>query len=170
LNRKIDLITIGEIVKTRGLRGCMKVISLVDTGDISAGLKFVYIQDNSGQKKSYNLRKIDISGKFLFIELETVDDVDLAKTFVGCKILISRDMLEELPEGEYYWRDIIGLDVYSEGGKHLGKIESVFPTGSNDVYVCKGEEREILLPAIADVIKLIDIDRKIMNVKLMEGL
>jgi len=170
LNKKMDFITIGEIVKTRGLRGCMKVLSFVDTQDISAELEFVYTQDNSGQKKLYNLRKIDISGKFLFVELDGIDDVDLAKTFVGCKIVIPGNMLKELPEGEYYWKDIIGLDVYSEEGKLLGQIESVFPTGSNDVYVCKGGEREILLPAIADVIKSIDIDRKIMNVKLIEGL
>jgi len=166
----MDLITIGEIVKTRGLRGCMKVVSFVDTNDISAELKFVYIQNNSEQKKLYNLRKIDISGKFLFIELDSIDDVELAKTFVGCKVVIPGDMFKELPEGEYYWRDIIGLNVYTEEGKLLGQIESVFPTGSNDVYVCKGRDREILLPAIADVIKLIDIERKIMNVKLMEGL
>ena len=169
MNRKMDLITIGEIVKTRGLRGCMKVVSFVDTQDISAELKFVYIQDNSEQKKLYNLRKIDISGKFLFIELDSIDDVELAKTFVGCKVVIPGDMFKELPEGEYYWRDIIGMNVYTEEGKLLGQIESVFPTGSNDVYVCKGGDREILLPAIADVIKLIDIDRKVMNVKLMEG-
>ena len=170
MNRKMDFITIGEIVKTRGLRGCMKMLSFVDTSDISAELEFVYIQDNFEQKKLYNLRKIDISGRFLFIELDTIDDVDLAKTFVGCKIVIPGNLFKELPEGEYYWRDIIGLNVYNEEGKLLGRIESVFPTGSNDVYVCKGGEREILIPAIADVIKLIDIDRKVMNVKLMEGL
>jgi 16S rRNA processing protein RimM len=166
----MNLFAIGEIVKTRGLRGCMKVLSFVDTQDISAELEFVYIQDNSGQKKLYNLRKIEFSGKFLFIELDTIDDVDLAKTFVGCKIVIPRNMLKELPPGEYYWRDIIGLDVYTEEGKLLGRIESVFPTGSNDVYVCKGGQGEILLPAIPDVIKSIDIDRRVMNVKLMKGL
>ena len=170
MNRKMDLITIGEIVKTRGLRGCMKVVSFVDTSDISSELEFVYIQDHSEQKKLYNIRKVDISGKFLFIELDSIDDVELAKTFVGCKVVIPGDMFKELPQGEYYWRDIIGLNVYTEDGKLLGQIESVFPTGSNDVYVCKGGDREILLPAIADVIKLIDIDRKVMNVKLMEGL
>ena len=96
----MNLFAIGEIVKTRGLRGCMKVVSFVDAKDISAELEFVYIQDNSGQKKLYNLRKIDISGKFLFIELDAIDDVDLAKTFVGCKIVIPRNMLKELPQGE----------------------------------------------------------------------
>jgi 16S rRNA processing protein RimM len=79
-------------------------------------------------------------------------------------------MLKELPPGEYYWRDIIGLDVYTEEGKLLGRIESVFPTGSNDVYVCKGGQREILLPAIVDVIRQIDINRRVMTVRLLEGL
>jgi 16S rRNA processing protein RimM len=79
-------------------------------------------------------------------------------------------MQEKLPEGEYYWRDIIGLDVYDEDDKYIGKIESVFPTGSNDVYVCKGEEREILLPAIADVIRKIDVNHRVMIVRLLEGL
>src|ERR1035437_8273018 len=125
----MDFITIGEIVKTRGIRGCMKVLSFVDTQDISAELEFVYTQDNSGQKKLYNLRKIDISGKFLFVELDGIGDVDLAKAFGGCKIVIPGNMLKELSEGEYYWKDIIGLDVYSEEGKLLGQIESVFPTG-----------------------------------------
>ena len=146
------------------------MLSFVDTADISTELEFVYVQDNLGQKKPYTLSKIDISGKFLFIELDTIDNVDLAKAFVGSKIVIPRSMLKELPDGEYYWRDIIGLNVYNEEGKLLGWIESVFPTGSNDVYVCKGEEREILLPAIAEVIQFIDIDKQVMKVKLMEGL
>ena len=90
MNSKADFITIGEVIKTRGLRGCMKVLSFVDTPDISAELESVYIQDNSEQKKIYTIRKIDISGKFLFIELDTIDNVDMAKTFVGCKIVIPR--------------------------------------------------------------------------------
>ena len=102
--------------------------------------------------------------------MEEITDVEAAKDLVGCKVYLPKDILEKLPEGEYYSQDIIGLDVYSEEGNYIGKIESVFPTGSNDVYVCRGEEREILLPAIAEVIKRIDINNRIMTVKLMEGL
>ena len=68
--------------------------------------------------------------------------MESAKTFVGCKVYLPKDILKKLPEGEYYWQDIIGLDVYSEDGKYIGKIESIFPTGSNDVYVCKGEKEK----------------------------
>jgi 16S rRNA processing protein RimM len=163
------LVVIGEIVKTRGLRGCVKVVAQIDTQSILAGLESVCLEDVLGKKKHFNLRKFEVSGKFLFLELENIIDIDAAKSLIGSKVLISEDMLEILQDGEYYWRDIIGLDVYSEDGKHLGRIESVFPTGSNDVYVCSGE-REILLPAIADVIKTIDLDKRIMTVNLLEGL
>jgi 16S rRNA processing protein RimM len=165
----MDLFIIGEVVKTRGLRGCMKVLAQVETQNIVAGLDVIYLQDIQGQKKHYRLRKLEISGKFLFIELEDICDVDSARALVGCKVLIPANMLEDLPAGEYYWRDIIGLAVYDENGKYLGRIESIFPTGSNDVYVCKGD-REILLPAIADVVMQIDLVKSVMTVKLLEGL
>ena len=166
----MDLFAIGEIVKTRGLRGCLKVLCCLETNNAFTELEFVYIEISSGQKKCFVLRKIDVSGKILFVELEGIPDVESAQALVGCKVFLPEDMQEKLPEGEYYWRDIIGLDVYSEDDKYIGKIESVFPTGSNDVYVCKGEEREILLPAIAEVIRQIDLNRHVMTVRLLEGL
>jgi 16S rRNA processing protein RimM len=166
----MDLFAIGEIVKTRGLRGCLKVLCYVETKNTFSDLKFVYIEQTSGQKNRFELKKIDVSGNILFVELEGIPDVESAKAFVGCKVFLPEDMQEKLPEGEYYWRDIIGLDVYSEDDKYIGKIESVFPTGSNDVYVCKQAEREILLPAIADVIRKIDVNRRVMIVRLLEGL
>ncbi len=165
----MNLFVIGEIVKTRGLHGCLKVLCYVETKNTLDKLKFVYIENNSGQKDRFGLRKIDVSGKILFVELEDISNVKSAQALVGCKVFLPEDMLEELPEGEYYWRDIIGLDVYTEEGKCIGKIESVFPTGSNDIYVCKGE-REILLPAIAEVIRNIDVNRRVMTVRLLEGL
>ena len=85
-------------------------------------------------------------------------------------MLIPADKLGDLPEGEYYWRDMIGLKVVTEEGRILGVIEAIFPTGSNDVYVCSGGEREVLLPGIADVIRKIDINRGMMVVRLLQGL
>ncbi|MEN6624451.1 MAG: ribosome maturation factor RimM [Smithella sp.] len=165
----MDLIVIGEIVKTRGLRGCLKVLTQMELENIIVSLKFVYLEDVLGQRKSHDIQGFSTAGKFAFLELKDVVDIETAQTLVGYKVLIPEGKLKDLPEGEYYWRDVIGLDVYDDKGKYLGRIESIFQTGSNDVYVCHGE-REILLPAIADVIKLIDIEKKIMTVRLLEGL
>jgi 16S rRNA processing protein RimM len=85
-------------------------------------------------------------------------------------VLIPSDRLRKLPEGEYYWRDIIGLEVFTGDNQKLGKIEKIFQAGSNHIYVCTGGEREILLPAIEDVIKQINLEKRIMIVELLEGL
>jgi 16S rRNA processing protein RimM len=168
----MDFFAVGQIVKTRGLRGCLKVISFVQTQNIFTGLKDIYIEKRSGagQKNKYIIRKIDISGKFLFIELEEIDNLVSAEHLIGAIIFLPKSLLPKLPQGEYYWQDIIGINVVGEDGENLGKIESIFPTGSNDVYVCKENRREILLPATSEVIKKIDMANRVMKVKLPKGL
>jgi len=166
----MDLFVFGEIVKTHGLKGCLKALSFLESQNILDGLDFVYLESKSGQKCRYEIKTIDPKGKFLFLELADISDVDLAQTLVGSKLLLPREMLGDLPEDEYYWRDIIGLDVYTPEGRHLGRIESIFPTGSNDVYVCRGTYGELLIPAIADAIDKIDLVARRIIVRSLEGL
>lgn len=166
----MDLFIFGEIVKTRGLRGCVKVLSFLESHDILDGLDLVYLESKSGKKSRHEIKKIDFAGKFLFIELKGISDLDAAQALVGSKLLLPRDLLAVLPEDEYYWSDIIGLEAYTLEGRHLGRIESIFPTGSNDVYVCRGEDGEFLIPAIADAIVRIDLAGRRITVRLLEGL
>ncbi len=160
----------GEIVKTRGLRGCVKALSFLESQTIVERLDFVYLESKSGLKSRYAIHKITSSGKFLFLEFTGVSNVEAASALVGSKLLMPRDLLGDLQEGEYYWQDIIGLDVYGEDDCHLGRVETIFPTGSNDVYVCRGGGKEILIPAIADVIIRINLEERKMIIRLLEGL
>lgn len=166
----MDLFVFGEIVKTRGLRGCVKVLSYLENQNILPELDFLYLEETSGQKIRYEIDKIDNSGRFLFIELKGVADINAAQKLVGSKLLLPRDLMEALPDGEYYWQDVIGLDVYTLEGRHLGRVASIFPTGSNDVYVCRGADGEVLIPAISDVVERIDLLSRKMIVKSLEGL
>ena len=93
----MDLFAIGEIVKTRGLRGCLKVLCYVETKNTFSDLKFVYIEQTSGQKNRFELKKIDVSGNILFVELEGIPDVESARAFVGRKVFLPEDMQEKLP-------------------------------------------------------------------------
>jgi 16S rRNA processing protein RimM len=161
---------IGKIVKSCGLKGRMKVVSYLGSNDKLQNLDEIYIAQGTEQKGPFKLKDIRSRGKSFFLEIEGVEDLQSAKALIGCQVLIPADKLEELPEGEYYWRDMIGLKVVTEEGRFLGVIETIFSTGSNDVYVCSGGEREVLLPGIADVIRKIDIDRGMMVVRLLEGL
>lgn len=166
----MDLFVFGEIVKTHGLKGCLKALSFLESQNILDGLDFVYLESKSGQKNRYAIKAINPKGKFLFLEFAGISDVDAAQTLVGSKLLLPRDMLDDLPDGEYYWQDIIGLDVYTAEGRHLGRIESIFPTGSNDVYVCRGPHEELLIPATADAVDKIDLISRRIIVKSLEGL
>lgn len=166
----MNLFVAGEIIKTRGLRGCVKVLTFLESPDIFNRLDFAFVEVSPGQKTRFGLRKVDFSGKFVFMELDGVSDVDAARKMVGCKVLLPRDQLGELAQDEYFWSDIVGLTVCDEQLGELGTITSVFPTGSNDVYVCQGGSREIMIPALAHVILKIDLEQGVMTVRLPEGL
>jgi len=166
----MDLFVFGEIVKTRGLHGCLKALSFLESSELLEGLTFAYLESPSGRKSRHEIKKINSTGKFLFLEIKDIADVDAARAFVGCKLLLPREMLEPLPADEYYWHDIIGLDVYTPAGRHLGRIESIFPTGAHDVYVCRGDAGEILIPATAGVVEQVDVAGKKMIINPLEGL
>ena len=165
-----DFIEIGEIVKPQGVRGCMKALSYLESVGVLEGLDALLVRKAGEAAASYRPRKIEARKNFLFLELEGIDEMDAARKLVGGRILVPSNRLKKLPEGEYYWRDLIGLKVVTDAGEALGTVESIFPTGSNDVYVCRGGSREILLPAIGDVIREIDLEKWVMVVRLLEGL
>ncbi len=161
---------IGEIVKSHGLKGRMKATSYIERGEEFVSLRKVLIAKENKEPREYAVRKITPHRTFFFLELESVDTLESAEALIGSRVLVPESERLELPGDEYYWRDLLGLRVITEEGRLLGHIESIFPTGSNDVYVCGGGEREILLPAISEVILNIDLEKKEMVVRMLEGL
>ncbi len=163
------LLAIGKIVKVHGLKGAMKVKSYVESNKILENLKKVRIGLDKGPEP-FAIKKTRTAKNSFLVELAGVETAEAAEKLIGRELLIPPDQLESLPEGEYYWKDLIGLKVRTEAGEFLGEIEIVFATGSNDVYVCRGKEREILLPATAEVVREIDLEKGEMIVRLLEGL
>lgn len=118
----------------------------------------------------FRVTAVRYTKRAISLDLEGVNDAASSSALVGFHIYVPAESLDELQRDEYYWRDILGLDVITEEGQILGQIEDIIPTGSNDVYVCAGGEREILLPAIEDVIRRVDIEKGVLVVRLLEGL
>jgi 16S rRNA processing protein RimM len=170
LNELMELLEIGKIVRCHGLKGRVKAVSYMESEDNLQSLDEVFIKQADGQTNPYSLKHIKKQKHNFILTLKGIDDAEAAKSLLGCTVLMPAAKLVKLPEGEYYWRELIGLDVITEEGRFLGKIKEIFPTGSNDVYICGGGEREILLPAIADVIRTINTKKGMMVVRLMEGL
>lgn len=118
----------------------------------------------------YIIKSINVKGRNLTISLDGIDSIEASEAIAGHFLYLPRQWLPPLDEDEYYWSDIIGLDVMSEDGKKLGVVTAIIPTGSNDVYVCEGSGGELLLPAFEDVIVKIDVPRGILTVKLPKEL
>ena len=161
---------IGKIVKTHGLQGHLKAVSYCDSEGLLRSLKEVTIEWEGGKRKPFALTGIRIRKGSFLLQLEGVENIEEAESLVGGRIIVPREQWEKLPEGEYYWEELLGLTVLTEEGRFLGRITSVFPTGSNDVYVCSEGEREIMLPATHEVIRNVDVAGGIMMVRLLEGL
>jgi 16S rRNA processing protein RimM len=102
--------------------------------------------------------------------LKGIERREEVEPLLGKEILIERGSLPDLPEGEYYWLDILGMLVETQEGRRLGRVKEILPTGANDVYVIEGKRREILIPATEEVIQSIDIKIGRMRFARMEGL
>jgi 16S rRNA processing protein RimM len=165
-----DLIEIGKAVKSKGLKGCIKVASFCESPELLLSLEEVFLGREIQHVTRFKVEKIVSRGNIFLLDLEGVKNRESSDVLIGCYIFAPSLALKKLPEGEYYWHDIIGLEVITDEGLSLGRIEAVVPTGSNDVYICSGGKREILLPAIDDVIKEIDVEKGTMVVTLIEGL
>lgn len=161
---------IGQIVNTSGLKGVIKVKPFTDDITKFNNLKTICISIKK-ELKEFKIEQVRFSKNMVFLKLEGIDTIEEAENYRNLYLKVKRDKDEELEEGSYYIVDIIGCKVFTDEQKELGKIDDVFSTGSNDVYVVKDEVgKQILLPAIKEVIKNIDIENKTITVHLLEGL
>lgn len=166
----MELLEIGRIIRSHGLMGRMRVLSYLESQDVLDNLAEISVGRRVQEAVTFPLDSVQTGREYFILKLGGIEDKDAAAKLVGSSIWIPLEKVKKLPDGEYYWHDIIGLEVITEEGRILGRIESVFPTGSNDVYVCRGNEKEILLPAIDDVVRKIDMDHRMMVVRLLKGL
>lgn len=161
---------IGQIVNTSGLKGILKIKPFTDDIKKFSNLKTIYIKTKSGLTE-FKIEQVRYVKNMVMLKLAGIDTVEEAEKYKNLYIKILRDQEEELEEGSYYVVDILGCKVNTDANQELGKIVDVFQTGSNDVYVVKDEQgKQILLPAIKQVIKNVDIKNKIITVHLLEGL
>ena len=167
MNKYLEL---GQIVNVKGLKGEVKVNSFTDDNTKFERIPNVFLKQK-GNLKEYSIEKVGYSKNQVIIKFKGVNTVEEAETLRNAYIVVDREIFGELPEGVYYIADLLGLDVYTEDGTLLGKVDDIFSTGSNDVYVVKDElGKQKLLPGIDEVIKQIDLELGKIIVNLIEGL
>ncbi len=165
-----QLLEIGQIVNTYGIKGYLKVVPYTDDITRFEQLETIYVETKK-ELKECTIEQVKYSKNLVLLKLKGIDDINVANEYKNCYLKIEREKAVKLPEDTYFIVDLIGIEVYSDEKETLGKIVDVFPTGSNDVYVVKDElGKQILLPAIGEVIKEVDISNKKMIVHLIAGL
>ena len=165
-----NLLEIGQIFNSYGIKGFLKVVPYTDDITRYSNLKEIYIEKNKKLEKM-EIEEVKYHKNLVLLKLKGIDDINETLKYKNCYIKIDRKDAVDLPENSYFIVDLIDIEVYTEEDKYLGKIIDIFPTGSNDVYVVKDElGKQILLPAIREVIKKVDIENKKMIVHLLEGM
>ena len=161
-----NLIEIGKIVNTHGIRGEVKVQPWCDDPYIFDELEYLIIDG-----REYEIIKNRLHKNCQIIQLDGITSMNDAELMRNKIVKVERDALE-LPEGRYFVTDIEGLTVREENGRVLGVVDEVLKTGSNDVYSLKDtfNHKPILIPVIDGVIIETNIDEGYITVRLMKGL
>ncbi len=173
-----ESILVGKIVGTHGLAGGVRATVLSDVphrfnaGQVLyiLGQPYVILSSSPASFKSNPSGKANPSGDQIILQLQGLDSEDSAKGLLGEELTVPETAVPSLPEGEYFHYQIVGLRVLTEEGEDLGSVSEILETGSNDVYVTSGASGELLIPALADVIREIRINDGIMVVSLPDGL
>ena len=162
----MEFIEFGKITSAHGIKGELKIYPYTDDVQNILKLKKLYINS-----KEYDVKSIRYHKNMFIAKLKGIETVEEAAKYRDVIVKRLLDNNEVLEEDTYYVKDLLNLDVYLESGEKFGVLKDVFETGANDVYVIKTVEgKEVLIPAIKDVVKDVNIKDRKMIIKLMEGL
>lgn len=166
----MDFYKVGTIVNTHGIRGEVRVIASTDFPEerFQKG-NTVYI-DNK-EHTELEIQTVREHKQFILLSFKDKQNINDIEKYKGMDIMVSEEELQDLDDGEYYYKDIIGSNVVTEDGQAVGQVSEIFETGANDVWVVKRAGKEdLLLPMIDDVILSVDVDAKQVVIDLLEGL
>ena len=166
----MDKIKIGKIVNAQGLKGEVKVYNYSDSMERYEELDRVILQ-RKGQEETREIEKVRYQGSMVILKLKGVDDRNAAERLKEWDLMITEEDLRDLPEDTFYIRDLIGMKVVDDGAYgEIGVLKDVLQNSSQDVYVVSAPEgRDILIPAVKDFIREIDMQEKVIRTTLIPG-
>ena len=165
-----DRFQVGVITSTHGVRGEVKVFPTTDDPARFKKLKQVLL-DTGKETLELEIAGVKFFKNMVILKFKGIDDMDTANKYRQKSLYVTRENAVKLAKNEYFIADLIGLSVTSEEGEALGVIDDVLQTGANDVYVIKKDgEEELLLPAIKECVKEVDIEGGRMVVHVLPGL
>lgn len=165
-----DLLQVGVITTTHGIRGEVKVYPTTDDAHRFENLTYILL-DTGKELCELEIEKVRYFKQFVILKFKDVDNINDIEPYKGRSLYVTREFAVPLKENEYYIADLIDMKVFLEDGSFFGTLKDVMETGANDVYVMQTEAfGEVLVPAIKDCIKAVDVEHETMTIHLLEGL
>ncbi len=159
---------VGKIINTHGIKGQMKIYPLTDNVERFKKLETAYL----GQEKlKVSIDKVDFFKNLVILKFKEFDNINEVLKFKDSDLFIDDKDRVVLPENHFFIYDLLGIDVYDMEDKFIGTIKDVIQGPSNDIYLIKSiDDKEFLIPAVKEFIKLVDIERKKMSIDPIEGM
>ena len=165
-----NALLIARIVGAHGNAGVCRIASFADSlASFEPGGR-LFTETSQAPHPWLEVLWVKAHSKGALMAFRDVTDRDAAESLRGTDLFIDKDQLPALEAESYYWFELIGMEVFTPDGRCLGRLTTVLPTGSNDVYVVRNADRETLVPALASVVKSVDTAQMRMEVVLPEGL
>lgn len=165
-----DLLKVGVISNTHGIRGEVKVFPTTDDPRRYLDLEDV-ILDTGTEKKKMEIEKVRFFKNMVILKFKGIDDINEILPYQKKNLYVTREQAVPLAENEYFIADLIGLKAVSDEGEDLGKVADVIQSAANDIYVIeKDGTPDLLIPAILECIKKVDLKAGSMEIHLLPGL
>lgn len=170
---KQNLVLYGKITKRHGLYGEVKVFAFGGRPETLSGVKKIYLEV-SGRKepRRFSLSWIKIQKNVAIVKLEDIDTPEAADALKNLHVLVEKNDLQPPEEDEYYWADLIGLQVRTSRGDNIGEVRDLIDSGGHDILVIKSPQRgrEFLVPFVEKFVTAVDLDGSMITVEPVEGL
>ncbi|MDR7435127.1 MAG: ribosome maturation factor RimM [Armatimonadota bacterium] len=161
------LLVIGQILKPHGVRGEAKVLPETDFPERFFGLKRAFLVQE-GTLRGVEIEGVRTHGRYLLVKFRGVEAPEAVRSLARAWLAVPEEEAVPLPPGHYYIHQIIGLRVFTEEGKELGRVTEVMRSPAHDIYVVRGAPKgEILIPAVHGIVQAIDIEAGQMVVRLL---
>ena len=165
-----EMVTIGKIERPFGVRGAVKVQSLSDRPGRFEDLKAVRVAEKGGQTVDRTVRVVRRAGPSYIVEFDGVSTPEEAGTLRGALLQVPRGTPSTSQADAWYQCDLIGMTVVDENGRDLGHLETIWELPGHPVFVVKQQNREVLIPAVKEFVRGVDVSQGRMTVRTIEGL
>lgn len=160
---------VGVISSTHGIRGEVKVFPTTDDAARFKKLKKVLL-DTGREQLELEVQSVKFFKQFVILKFKGIDNINDIEKYKGKSLLVPREQAVPLGRDEYYIADLIGMEVFTEDGR-FGVVKDVMETGANEVYIIDSDlHGEVLIPAIRQCILDVDVEKKKMQIRLLDGL